>query len=177
MTVKAMFASCLLVFWACSLGWAQQLAPQSVAPSIPTHPIVEQLLQKSKQDSAIVELQGYVGPSTPDAVRLYSDLSLSRYWEIPRSDILHEVQGSNPTKDPTTLYVKSSTMVASTSRMSAETAITQRAVVDELNRVSGRSSQQSRLSGPRAGGICIGPCSGCLIGGSGGLCLDCVHAQ
>jgi hypothetical protein len=70
---------------------------QAFSPSVvKASPLVEQMLGTTTDGDRIVELKGHVGPSTRDTVRLYADLSLTRYFEIPRSAIVSMVQDGDP---------------------------------------------------------------------------------
>ncbi|MGX9432611.1 MULTISPECIES: hypothetical protein [Bradyrhizobium] len=60
------------------------LFAQQNVPEIAPNQLVEQMLRSAqKDDGGIVEFRGYVGPSTPETVKLYRTLSLSSYFEIP----------------------------------------------------------------------------------------------
>jgi hypothetical protein len=91
-------------------------------PSITPSPLVGQMLGTATDSEPIVELKGYVGPTTPEMVRLYADLSLQRYLEIPRGAIIGKVQEGDPTSGPVKLYVRGSTIVVSANRLSAANA-------------------------------------------------------
>ncbi|WP_076857930.1 hypothetical protein [Bradyrhizobium mercantei] len=167
------------------LGWvapgqAQQPAPADSNASIVANPAVERILRDPKQGEATVVLEGYVGLSTPETVRLYSDLTLQRYWDIPRNEIVRQVQGNDPEKDPIKLYVRSSTLVASASKMTAEIATMQRAMFDSSGKRSmRRTSSKSRFAGTGAMAgieVCSGFCEVCALGAGAAclLCADCV---
>src|SRR5262245_59177677 len=97
----------LLLFLAGTPLFAQQ---QQTAPTIEPNPLVEQMLRSAPE--GIVELKGYVGPSTPEMVRLYMSLTLSSYVEIPRSAIVNVLQEGDPKIGPVKLYVRSSATIA-----------------------------------------------------------------
>jgi hypothetical protein len=88
--------------------------------SITTNAIVEQLLRDAGGEQ-IVELSGYVGPSTPETIRLYQDLSLIRYLEIPRAEIIHSLQQGDPKFGPTKIYVRGTAKILVAKRQSAST--------------------------------------------------------
>jgi hypothetical protein len=116
---------------------SQAFDPATVAPN----PAVEQLSRSLDAGGELVELQGFVGPSTPETVRLYKDLTLNQYLEIPRQSIVQQVSGAN-TSQPLTIYILSSTVVRSVTRMQA----------GEYGRL--RISSSAALSGiPIDGGI------------------------
>jgi hypothetical protein len=92
----------------------QTFNPSSIVPN----PLVEQMLRAAPDGEQIVELKGYVGPSTADTVRLYADLMLSRYIEIPRNAIVNMVQEGDPKTGLVKLYVRSSATVVVASRFS-----------------------------------------------------------
>jgi hypothetical protein len=85
--------------------------------------------------TVITRLKGYVGPSTAETVKLYWDLSLSRYWEIPRSAILSQVPGNGP-NDPVTILVPSVTPIITANSMPATNVVMQRALIDGLGNIS-----------------------------------------
>jgi hypothetical protein len=115
----------------------ERFDPSSITPS----PAVQQMVQglQSNQKSTqspvtISKLTGYVGPSTADTVKLYWDLSLSRYWEIPRSAIRFQIPASSP-DDPVHLYVPSTTAIAIINTMPAEAAVIQRGLISQWGTV------------------------------------------
>lgn len=103
----------------CILPFGVSLAQQA-APGISTSPLVEQLLRAAPDGEQLVELSGYVGLSTPEMVRLYRNLSLSSYLEIPRTAIVHSVQEGDPKRGQTRLYVRGSATVVSAFRHNAQ---------------------------------------------------------
>ena len=100
-------------------SFAQQTGPTT---TLRTHPAVERLLKNSKDGEPTVPLKGYVNQSSPETVRLYWDLTLSRYFEIPLSAVVDQVQGADPEKDPVTLYVRASARIVSASTVTADAA-------------------------------------------------------
>jgi hypothetical protein len=74
-------------------SFAQQTGPTT---NLRNHPAVERLLKNSKDGEPTVQLKGYVIQSSPETVRLYWDLTLSRYFEIPLSAVVDQVQGTDP---------------------------------------------------------------------------------
>jgi hypothetical protein len=98
--------------------------------------IVEQLLRATPSGEPTVELSGYIGYATPESVRLYKDLSLSSYFEIPRADILYSSQEGDPKTSPVRVFVRSSATILLGTRLKASTA-------SALN-----SSKASRLKAP-----------------------------
>lgn len=57
-------------------------------PKPKVHPVVEKLV-KAAGDDSVAQLEGYVGPSRGDTVRLYLTLELTSYADIPRDALLH----------------------------------------------------------------------------------------
>lgn len=88
------------------------------SPLVPNQ-IVKQQLRATPNGEPAVELSGYIGYATPESVRLYKDLSLSSYFDVPRGDILHSSQEGDPTTSPVTLYVRSSATIVLGSRIKA----------------------------------------------------------
>jgi hypothetical protein len=94
-------------------------APHQLAPN----PLITELLRAAPDGEEIVRFSGYVGPSTPETVRLYENLSLSRYLEIPRSAILHSEEGDSKTS-PVKIFVRSSAIITSVNRSTASSLST-----------------------------------------------------
>jgi hypothetical protein len=65
-------------------------------------PIVETLL-KASGGRPVWLLTGYIGPSTEDVLRLYQDLTLGEYFEIPKEAVIHVVAEAEAGK--TDVYV------------------------------------------------------------------------
>lgn len=115
--LRLLGGAALLMF--CLVTVAPSSAQQTFNPSsIAPNPLVEQMLRAVPEAERIVELRGYVGPSTAETVRLYGDLTLSRYFEIPRNAIVNMVQEGDPKTGPVKLYVRSSATVVVASRFS-----------------------------------------------------------
>jgi hypothetical protein len=77
-------------------------------PRAPVNPLVEDLL---KREARAVSLRGYVGPAESGRVRLYSDLSLTRFVEIPDDAIVHVRQARNDPEARRTVVFDGSTRV------------------------------------------------------------------
>jgi hypothetical protein len=153
-----------------SLAQAQRTQPQPFSPSsITSSPTVEQMLQNPKdgQPQTTVALRGYVGPSAPEVVRLYWDLTLTRYFEIPRNAIIQQVQGQDPKNDPVTLYVRSSTPIVTANSLSVDVAAAQRMLIESFGNASGGGSGLKFTSGTD----CIIPGAACFAGMGAGACV------
>jgi len=74
------------------------------------NPILEKLAEVAERDS-VVELQGYVGPSEPDVIRLHQSLSMTHYVEIPKDSILHAVETKDDDTGRVKLWVQASVRV------------------------------------------------------------------
>jgi hypothetical protein len=172
-----------LLLAAASSSFGQQPTPQpSNPPDITPNAVLERLLQASKnkdlsqpQTTTITELKGFPGPAivcvtSPCPVRLYWDLSLSRYWDIPANAIIHQVPGSDPKNDPVKLYVPSSTPLVTGTTLSADAAVIQKAFIDSGGNIpfEGPGVGAGR-PGPRSAS-CGGWVAGCLMG-SGASCI------
>lgn len=57
-------------------------------PKPKAHPVIEKLV-KAAGDDSVAQLEGYIGPSKGDTVRLYLTLELTSYVDIPRDALLH----------------------------------------------------------------------------------------
>lgn len=166
------FASTVAVaLIALGLAGTPLFAQQNV-PEIAPNQLVEQMLRNAQNgDGSIVEFRGYVGPSTPETVKLYRTLSLSSYFEIPRSAIVNAVQEGDPKTGPVKLYVRGSATIVTSVRHSAGLGpLSQSAAV----LAAMRNSDQIR---PRAAADCFGVCGAALLG-AGGLadvaCASCL---
>lgn len=53
--------------------------------AFPVNPLVKDMLAAGGQ---VIQVEGYVGPSDGERVQFYRDLSLNRYLEIPKADIV-----------------------------------------------------------------------------------------
>jgi hypothetical protein len=150
------------------------LFAQQNVPEIAPNQLVEQMLRSAQNgDGSIVEFRGYVGPSTPETVKLYPNLSLSSYLEIPRSAIVNAVQEGDPKTGPVKLYVRGSATIVTSVRHSAGLGpFSQRAGV--LAAMPTGNSGQVR---PRTGADCLGICTAAVLGAGGaadfwcGVCL------
>ena len=56
--------------------------------ALKTNPLIETLIDVGKGEE-LTYLEGYIGPSDSGVVRLYGNLNLTYYADIPREDILH----------------------------------------------------------------------------------------
>ncbi|MBD0693043.1 hypothetical protein BG452_40175 [Streptomyces sp. CBMA123] len=67
----------------------------------------------------VTELQGYPAPPGHGTFRLFLDLSLSRYLEIPLEAILASVEPEETAPGPTKVYVRSSAQLVAARRLTA----------------------------------------------------------
>jgi hypothetical protein len=114
MTCRSFLAASIAFSLAVVPTSAQTFDPATVAPN----PMVEGLARSATEGGGLVELQGFVGPSTPETVRLYTDMTFSRYLEIPRQSIVQQVPGATDTK-PVKLYTSSATIIGQVTRIPA----------------------------------------------------------
>ena len=80
-------------------------------------PVIAKLSEQAN-GSPVAELQGYVGPSEDDVVRLYGSRQMNSYVDIPTTAVLHIVEPENENK-PTVIYTLASTRVRFTTVTSA----------------------------------------------------------
>jgi hypothetical protein len=167
---KAALASVAL-FLVTTPSFAQQNVPE-----IATNQLVEQMLRSPQNDGGIVEIRGYVGLSTPETVRLYSNLSLSSYSDIPRSAVVNTVPEGDPKLGPVKLFVRgSATIITSVRHSAALVPSSQRAEFLALMGTGNGSQVRSRSTS-----VCFGICASGLGGGGAGadlLCLLCLVDQ
>ena len=74
------------------------------------HPIVEKLEEISEKDS-VVRFEGYVGSRKGNMVRLYSDLTVRSYIDIPAGDVICFSESPERRGGRTRLYVTGSSQV------------------------------------------------------------------
>jgi hypothetical protein len=133
--------------------------------------IVEDMLRKLPGNSdSVVALKGYVGPVSYDTVRLYANLLLARWWDIPRKDVLSSVPSGDPKTEPVTLYVRSSAIVTTSVRHSAGSA-----AAHSQAAMSMRAQALALPDGaaqPRAPGFCFSECLDCAAG-CAYCCVEC----
>ncbi len=72
-------------------------------------PVIAKLSEQAN-GSPVAELQGYVGPSEDDVVRLYGSRQMNSYVDLPTTAVLHIVEPENENK-PTVIYTLASTRV------------------------------------------------------------------
>ena len=83
-----------------------------------TDPVIAKLSEQANGEP-VAELQGYVGPSGDDVIRLYGSRQMNSYVDIPQSAVLHIVEPENE-NNPTMIYTLASTEVRFTSVRSAK---------------------------------------------------------
>jgi hypothetical protein len=83
------------------------------APDLTPHPVIAKMLAHPEKPTKAVVLLGYLGPSEKAGfVRLYPDLDLRHYHEIPTNGIIHsEPIAKSDTLSPTRLVVCAHSMV------------------------------------------------------------------
>ncbi len=136
MVCRSILAASLVLSLSLLPAAAQQaFDPSTVAPS----PLVESLARSTGGDGNVVELQGFVGPSTPETVRLYTDMTLRHYLEIPRQSIVQQVPGATES-EPVTLYTSSSTVIGAVTRAPAGTYGQARALAKAFGAMSAPKS-------------------------------------
>jgi hypothetical protein len=74
----------------------------STSPAM--NPIVQDLLNAGPN---LLMIGGYVGPARDRHIRLYADLRLSKYIEIPTEDVVRIVQEPEQSEKPCILFFKS----------------------------------------------------------------------
>jgi hypothetical protein len=140
---------------------------EKVAPTLTgsVNPIVEKLIKGAGGESIAI-LRGFVGPSVPSVTRLYCDLSLARYVDIPSASVLHTEPAKLP-QLPAVIYVRSSAVVTFVE------VITRSMVAGAFQRLPSPCKDQGHGAATyrrRQPGIRIGP------PGGGGVCGDYARA-
>ena len=82
------------------------------------NPLIEKLAEEGGQEQ-IVSIEGYLGKGEDETIRLYKDLNLGKYLEVPRQSVLAVEQTAPGIKQKTTLYVEASTAIKSTRILTA----------------------------------------------------------
>jgi hypothetical protein len=79
---------------------AQQ--PRPVSPTL--NPLVQDLLAEG--GGKVLMIGGFVGQTRDDHIRLYADLSLRKYIEIAKADIVRVVETPDKPEQPSIVYFK-----------------------------------------------------------------------
>jgi hypothetical protein len=119
-------------------------------------PLVEKLLKVAGEDS-IVEMEGHVGPSDGETLRLYSSLELTEWVDVPRHGILH-VEEVRDERKRVRAYVRGSAQV--------------RVVSSRSTTVQAAQMGRAGRLGPSLGSIIVGPLPPPRIPPRLRLCLD-----
>ncbi len=82
-----------------------------------TDPVIAKLSERASGEG-VAELQGYVGPSEDEVIRLYGSRQMSSYVDIPMTAVLHIVEPEIE-NEPTAIYTLASTQIRYTSVRSA----------------------------------------------------------
>ena len=80
-------------------------------------PLIAKLSERANGEP-VAELQGYVGPSEDEVIRLYESRQMITYVDIPKTAVLHIVEPENE-NEPTAIYTLASTRVRFTTVRSA----------------------------------------------------------
>jgi len=81
--------------------------------STKVHPVIEALEQAN---AATVVINGFLGTSEDNVVRLYDSLDLSSYIEIPKDDIIHMKSEESDKPGTISAFVRSSSEILSVHR-------------------------------------------------------------
>ena len=76
--------------------------PRPVSPAL--NPLVQDLLVEG--GGKVLMIGGFVGQTRDDHIRLYADLSLRKYIEIAKADIVRVVEIPDKPEQPTVIYFK-----------------------------------------------------------------------
>lgn len=117
---RTVLGTATALFVLAAAGDLRTLAQPSGPPELQPNPAIEELLRKSPEGEKLVELKGYVGPSTAETLRLYPSLDLSRYLEIPRSAIVSSAREGDSATGTVKLHVRGSATVVVATSISAE---------------------------------------------------------
>jgi hypothetical protein len=74
-----------------------------------TSPVVNPLVRDLLKDGGnVLVIGGYAGPAAEQHVRLYADLSLRKYVDIPKADVIRIVQEKDKPEQPCIVFFKAS---------------------------------------------------------------------
>jgi len=90
------------------------------SPPIAPNKLVEALERVGPGTDGIVEIKGYVASSSGETVRVYTDLSLTTFIDIPKEAILHSIQDGDPAATPLRLFVRGSSTLVMGTRFKAD---------------------------------------------------------
>ena len=76
---------------------------KSTSPTV--NPLVQDLLTEGS--GKVLMIGGFVGPMKDEHIRLYADLSLSKYVEIAKTDVLHVIEVPEEPEKPCIIFFKS----------------------------------------------------------------------
>jgi hypothetical protein len=82
------------------------------------NPLVQDLL--AQQHDQVLMIGGFVGPSSNDHIRLYEDLSLSKYIDIAKADIVRAVETPDKPDQPCIVFFRSTAQLRYTQTMTVK---------------------------------------------------------
>lgn len=82
--------------------------------ALKVHPTIAKLAKVAESDS-IVQLEGFIGPSKTNIVRLYPDFTMTTYVEIREKDVVHAEEVADAQDNRVRIWVFASAMVTETS--------------------------------------------------------------
>jgi len=88
--------------------------PRDAKAQLKPNPIIQKL-GAAAQDEPVVLLDGYIGESDKNAVRLYNCLALDNYLEIPKDCVVETMPLEDDKEGRTRLFVKGSCKVTAVS--------------------------------------------------------------
>lgn len=85
---------------------------QAQSPSLEPNPIITGVTQGGKTPTSLSEIKGYIGVSESAAtVRVYRDLSLTTFYDIPRAAVVHSSQKPGDLSAEVTVLVPGDTII------------------------------------------------------------------
>jgi hypothetical protein len=77
---------------------------RSKSDSPVVNPLIQDLLDAGGQ---VLMIRGFIGPTADDHIRLYADLSLSKYVEIAKKDVVRVVEAREKPEQPCIVFFRS----------------------------------------------------------------------
>jgi hypothetical protein len=101
------FAVLILLFLVLSANKAQSQSPPSLEPN----PLITGAIQHNSPTS-LAKIKGFIGTSeAADTVRIYRDLSLTTFFDIPRKAVVHSTQTPGDLTAEVTVMVPGDTII------------------------------------------------------------------
>jgi len=131
-------------------------------PSLEPNPLITSTTQTQKDPGPLAEFKGYIGTAvTADTVRIYRDLSLTMFYDIPRAAVLQSSQKPGDLSAEVTVIVAGDAVITVGAKGKA-------ALVSSLAATYGQQPATRTIS------ACAQACFSCgWVAASCAVCLGC----